>query len=117
MAITRKDRKRTKRRALRVRNNQIRGVVPRVSIFRSLQHVYGQIIDDAKHATVASAGPSHIEKVKGDKKAQAHAVGLELAKRAKEKGVDKVIFDRGAYRYHGRVKAFADGLREGGLSI
>ncbi len=117
MAISRKDRIRMERRTQRVRNAQHRGVVPRVSVFRSLKYIYGQIIDDANHTTVVSSGPAHVKSVKGDKKAIAQAIGKDLAKRAKEKGIERVIFDRGPYRYHGRIKAFADGLREGGLQI
>lgn len=103
---------------MRVRHGQKRGSFPRVSVFRSLKHIYGQIIDDIGQKTIASSGPSHIDKgVKGDKKAVAQAIGKELAQRAKEKGISRVIFDRGPYRYHGRVKSFAEGLREGGLQL
>lgn len=117
MAISRKDRIRTTRRTQRVRAAQHRGIVPRVSVFRSLKYLYGQIIDDVQHKTLLSSGPAHVTSVKGDKKAIAQAIGKDLAQRAKEKGIDRVIFDRGPYRYHGRIKAFADGLREGGLHI
>lgn len=117
MAITRKDRVRKKRRTMRVRAAQQRGIVPRVTVFRSLKSIYGQVIDDANHVTIVSVAPAHVATVKGDKTAVALAAGKELAKRAKEKGVDQVIFDRGSYKYHGRVKAFAQGLREGGLTV
>ena len=117
MAISRKDRIRTIRRTQRVRNAQHRGIVPRVSVFRSLKYIYGQIIDDVAHKTLVSSGPTQVKSVTGDKKAIAQAVGKDLAQRAKEKGIDRVVFDRGPYRYHGRIKAFADGLREGGLQI
>jgi large subunit ribosomal protein L18 len=117
VAISRKDRIRTERRAKRIRGAQQRGVLPRVSVFRSLKNIYGQVIDDANHVTLASCESKQLTNVKGDKKAVAHAVGKELAQRAKAKGVDQVIFDRGSYKYHGRVKAFADGLREGGLQV
>ena len=88
MAITRKDRARKKRRTLRVRNRLSKGTLPRVSVFRSLKNVYGQVIDDNAHATLASCSSLTLKDVKGVKKEVAHAVGKELAKRAKEKGID-----------------------------
>ncbi len=114
---TRKDKIRTERRAARVRNAQHRGVNPRVSVFRSLSHIYGQIIDDVTMKTVASSSSLVLENVSGDKKSVARAVGKDLAARAKEKGINKVIFDRGPFAYHGRVQAFVEGLREGGMQI
>jgi large subunit ribosomal protein L18 len=117
VAISRKDRIRTKRRVKRVRGAQQRGTLPRVSVFRSLKQIYGQIIDDMQRTTLASAGSLQMNIEAKDKTAVAHAVGKELARRAKEYGINQVIFDRGPYRYHGRVKAFAEGLREGGLHI
>ncbi len=91
--------------------------LPRVSVFKSLNHIYAQLIDDAKHATLASCSTLELTKLKGDKKAQAHAIGLELAKRAQGLGVKEVIFDRGHFLYHGRLKSLAEGLREGGLKV
>ena len=94
---------------------------PRLSVFRSSKHIYAQVIDDAKGQTVAAA--SSLEKElrsslkTGADKAAATAVGKLLAERAKKAGIDKVVFDRGAYRYHGRIKALADGAREGGLNL
>jgi large subunit ribosomal protein L18 len=94
---------------------------PRLSVFRSSKHIYAQVIDDAKGQTVAAA--SSLEKElrsslkTGADKAAAAAVGKLLAERAKKAGIDKVVFDRGAYRYHGRIKALADGAREGGLNL
>jgi large subunit ribosomal protein L18 len=117
VAISRKDRIRTKRRTQRVRGAQHRGVVPRVTVFRSLKGFYGQIIDDNAHKTLVSSSSSQVASVTGDKKSVAQAIGKDLAQRAKAQGIDRVIFDRGSYRYHGRVKAFADGLREGGLQL
>jgi large subunit ribosomal protein L18 len=93
----------------------------RVSVFRSSKHIYAQVIDDRKGETVASA--SSIEKdMRGNLKTGANidaakAVGKLLAERATAKGVTNVVFDRGAYRYHGRVKALADAAREGGLKF
>lgn len=107
----------TGRRSARVRHKlRVISTLPRVSIFRSLNHVYAQLIDDAKSNTMISCSSRELKKA-GDKTSMAKAVGLELAKRAKEKGIAAACFDRGAYRYHGRVKELCEGLREGGLSI
>lgn len=114
---TRKDRKRTTRRTLRVRNGIKKGDVPRISVFRSLNHIYGQIIDDRTGNTIASSSSYVLENSGGDKKFIAHEVGKNLARIAKEKGIDRVVFDRGAYLFHGRVKALAQGLRDGGIQI
>lgn len=118
MAVTKRDKKRKMQRTLRVRSHiKQTSSSPRVSVFRSLNHVYAQIIDDVAHTTLASCSSLELEKVSGDKKAIAHQVGLTLAKKAKDKGVDVVVFDRGSFLYHGRVKALAEGLREGGLKF
>ena len=118
MATNKKDRITTARRVMRVRAKVKRyGMPPRVSVFRSLKHMYAQIIDDMNHSTLASCSSLEMDTLKGDKTAVAHALGLELAKRAKEKGVDTVVFDRGRFKFHGRVKALADGLREGTLKF
>ena len=117
MATHKKDRITTARRIMRVRAKVKRyGMPPRVSVFRSLKHMYAQIIDDMTQNTVASCSSLELD-VTGDKSAVAHAIGLELAKRAKAKGVDAVVFDRGRFKFHGRVKALADGLREGTLKF
>jgi large subunit ribosomal protein L18 len=94
---------------------------PRLSIFRSSKHIYAQIIDDAKGATVVAASSLDAD-IKGKVKTgadinAAKAVGLLIANRAIQAGVKEVVFDRGGYIYHGRVKALADGAREGGLSF
>jgi large subunit ribosomal protein L18 len=105
------------RRSLRARA----GVRPRLSVHRSSKHIYVQVIDDAQGKTLAAA--STLEKeVKGSMKtgadkAAAAAVGKLIAERAIKAGVKEVVFDRGAYLYHGRVKALADAAREGGLSF
>jgi large subunit ribosomal protein L18 len=91
-------------------------VFPRISVFRSLKHIYAQLIDDSQHKTLASCSSFDVE-TKGDKKAVARSVGVELAARAKSKGVEQAVLDRGGFLYHGRVKALAEGLREGGLKI
>ena len=92
---------------------------PRLSVFRSSKHIYAQVIDDLKGETVASA--SSLEKeLRGNTGADidaAKAVGKLLAERAVKKGVKEVVFDRGGYLYHGRVKALADAARESGLSF
>ena len=94
---------------------------PRLSVYRSLNHIYAQLIDDEKGNTLVTA--STLDKaVKDalngkDKKGQAYAVGELLAKKAKEKGIGAVVFDRGGYLYTGRVASLADGAREGGLKF
>jgi large subunit ribosomal protein L18 len=94
---------------------------PRLSIFRSSKHIYAQIIDDSKGATVVAASsldPDIKGKIKtGADVNAAKAVGLLVASRAIQAGLKEVVFDRGGYLYHGRVKALADGAREGGLSF
>lgn len=94
---------------------------PRLNVFRSLSHIYAQVIDDSQGHTLAAASTTEAD-VRGDvdglKKAEAaKRVGQLLAERAKAAGVSKVVFDRGGYQYHGRVKALADGAREGGLEF
>jgi large subunit ribosomal protein L18 len=98
---------------------------PRLAIFRSVAHIYAQVIDDTKGVTVVAA--SSVEKTSaegsGEKKksggnvAAAKDIGKRVAERAKEKGITKVVFDRGGYLYHGRVKALADAAREAGLEF
>lgn len=111
------------RRRMRVRKT-IRHAAngrPRLSVFRSSKHIYAQIIDDAKGHTLAAASSLDKELASGLKtgadKSAAAEVGKLVAKRAKEAGVDAVVFDRGGYIYHGRVKALADAAREGGLNF
>ena len=90
---------------------------PRLSVFRSNRHIYAQLIDDDGGLTVASAS-SVLESVEDGKPvAVGTAVGKLLAERAKEAGVESAVFDRNGYRYHGRVRAVADGAREGGLKL
>jgi large subunit ribosomal protein L18 len=94
---------------------------PRLNVFRSLSGIYAQVIDDKAGHTLVSASSIDQElrsKMKGLKKTeQARLVGLALAERAKAKGIEVVVFDRGGYRYSGRVKALADAAREGGLDF
>ena len=113
----------TVRRKDRVRGalKAVAGDRARISVFRSSKHIYAQVIDDRKGETLASA--SSLEKdMRSSLKTGANidaakAVGKLLAERAAAKGVKDVVFDRGAYRYHGRVKALADAVREGGLKF
>jgi large subunit ribosomal protein L18 len=111
-----------KRRQRRVRAH-VSGTAdrPRLNVYRSLAHIYAQVIDDVTGVTLVSASTVDSElraELAGKKKAeQAKAVGQAVAKRALAKGLTKVTFDRGGYRYHGRIKALADGAREGGLEF
>src|SRR5690349_11234914 len=110
------DRRRARvRRALRARN----AGRPRLSVHRSGKHIYAQVIDDAKGATVAAASTMEkdLKAKSGANKDAASAVGKLIAERAVKAGVKVVVFDRGGYLYHGRIKALADAAREGGLSF
>ncbi len=111
-----------KLRHTRVRK-KVRGTSerPRLNVYRSLNHMYAQIIDDLAGSTLVAAS-SNDKEIKGKMKTgsnieAAKLVGVMLAKKAEEKGVKKVVFDRGGYMYHGRVKALADAAREGGLEF
>ncbi len=117
MAVETKQAQRLRRRR-RVRA-KIRGSAtrPRVSVFRSNRGVAGQLIDDDSGKTLASVSWIEDELRKLDRTEQAKKAGETLAKRAKEAGVKSVVFDRSGYRYHGRVQAFAEGAREGGLEF
>lgn len=114
------------RRRSRVRTRMARQVEtgkgrPRLSVFRSGMHIYAQVIDDTKGETLAAASTLDQDVKKGLKGtsniAAAAAVGKAVASRAVAKGVKEVVFDRGGYLYHGRVKALAEGAREGGLAF
>lgn len=119
--------KRTRAEARKRRHNRVRRRVfgtaekPRLNVYRSLNEIYVQVIDDNKGHTLASASTIDSElkkKVKGKtKKEQAKLVGETIAERAKKKGVKEVVFDRGGYKYIGRVSALADGAREKGLQF
>ncbi len=104
-------------RAHRTRS-RIRGTAecPRLTVKRSLKHIYAQLIDDAKGVTLAAASDTTV-KATGKPVEVAQAVGASLADQAKAKGLSCAVFDRGSYRYHGRVAAIAQGAREGGLTI
>jgi large subunit ribosomal protein L18 len=88
---------------------------PRLNVYRSLNHIYAQVIDDQTGVTIVSA--STIKAKTGGNVAAAKEVGAEIAKKAVEKGIKKVVFDRGGYLYHGRIKALADAAREAGLEF
>ena len=103
------------RRHLRIRKRVAgTGDRPRLVIFRSLKHIYAQLVDDVSQRTLLTVGDTELT---GKKTEKASEVGKRLAEGAKAAGVTKVVFDRAGYRYHGRVKALADGAREGGLEF
>jgi large subunit ribosomal protein L18 len=112
-------RTRNKLRKVNVERSGLKEARPRLSVNRSNMQIYAQVIDDVKGVTLAAA--SSLDKElglkKGSDKAAAQKVGKLVAERAKKAGVKKVQFDRGSYLYHGRVKAVADGAREGGLEF
>ena len=106
------------RRATRVRS-KVRGTAerPRLSVFRSNRAIWAQVIDDGSGRTLASASSVNVTETGLSKTDQATKVGSLIAERAKAAGIERVVFDRGSYLYHGRVKALADGAREGGLDF
>ncbi len=107
-----------KRRHRRVRGRvQGSAARPRLCVFRSSKGIYAQVIDDDAGVTLASASTLVLDGASGSKSEKAAEVGKLVAQRAREAGVQKVVFDRGGYLYHGRVKALADGAREGGLEF
>jgi large subunit ribosomal protein L18 len=89
---------------------------PRLAVYRSLKHIYAQVIDDTKGHTLAAASSTEDIAASGNKEG-AKLVGAKVAERAKELGISSVVFDRGGNKYHGRVAALADGAREGGLEF
>lgn len=90
---------------------------PRLNVYRSLNHIYAQVIDDAQGVTLISASTVAAKVKTGGNVAAAKEVGKQVAERAQEKGIKKVVFDRGGYLYHGRIKALADAAREAGLEF
>lgn len=90
---------------------------PRLNVFRSLNHIYAQVIDDERGHTIVAASTLDKDLSDAVKLEEAKAVGKLVAERAKEAGISKVVFDRGGYLYHGRIKALAEGAREGGLDF
>lgn len=114
------DKNKQKRAKKQIRRNRVRAKVfgtelrPRLSVFRANQHIYGQIINDEIGKTLVS-GSSLKVKAPGKKSDIAKEIGKDLAKKALEQGIKQVVFDRGGNAYHGRIKALAEGAREGGL--
>jgi len=106
------------RRHVRVRE-KVRGSAarPRLAVFRSLTHIYAQLVDDDAGTTLAAASSLDTKDAKGKRTELAKSVGTLLGDRAKQKGVTEAVFDRGGYRYHGRVKALADGVRAAGVKV
>ena len=114
-----KSKEERRRRVHRGIRKKIHGtpVRPRLSVYRSNKYIYAQLIDDIAGHTIASAS-SLEEEIEGNEPIdESHEVGRVLAERAQEEGISKAVFDRGGYRYHGRVRAMAEGAREGGLNV
>jgi len=119
--------KKNKNQLRKVRHSRIRARLlgtkekPRLSVFRSLKSITAQLIDDSIGKTLCSAKSAEVVKEKAEGKtgkiASAYLVGKKIAEKAKEKKIDVVIFDRGGYKYHGRVQSLADGARDGGLKF
>ena len=113
----------TKRQARLRRHRRVRGKVagtverPRLTVFRSNRGIFAQLIDDETARTLAAASWQSVGERSGSKSDQANAVGKALAAAAKTAGIERCVFDRGGYLYHGRVKALAEGAREGGLQF
>src|ERR1019366_6899131 len=114
----------TKRNAIRQRvHDRIRRKLsgtterPRLNVYRSLNHIYAQVIDDQKGETLVSASTMSLKLKTGGNVAAAKEIGKAVAEKAVEKGIKKVVFDRGGYLYHGRIKALADAAREAGLEF
>jgi large subunit ribosomal protein L18 len=113
----------TKRDARLRRHRSVRSKVegtaerPRLVVFRSNRGIFAQLVDDSSGKTLASASWTALGATKGSKTEQANAVGMALADAAKKAGIERCVFDRGGYLYHGRVKALAEGAREGGLQF
>ncbi len=119
-AKSKTDSRKKRHRAIRKR---IEGSIerPRLAVFRSARHIYAQVIDDLAQKTLVSTSDIDAQKkdgaAVGKKKDRAKQVGAAIAKRCLEKGIDKVVFDRAGYKYHGRISALADGAREAGLKF
>ncbi|MDE2311967.1 MAG: 50S ribosomal protein L18 [Patescibacteria group bacterium] len=106
-----------------IRHARVRSVVsgtaqrPRLSVFRANRHIYAQLIDDGSGKTLAAASTQEFKAAKGKKTDLAGEVGKALAKKAAQQNIKRVVFDRGGFAYHGRLKALADGARQGGLEF
>ena len=123
MAFDRQDLFKRRKQRTRYKLRKVSGDRPRLSVFRSSKHIYAQVIDDVKGVTVAAASTldeeakKSLEKGKGADTSAAAVVGKLVAERAKKAGITDVVFDRGGYIYHGRVKALGDAARESGLKF
>jgi len=117
MPINPKEINKARARRVRTRLKAVGNGRPRLSIFRSSKNIYAQVIDDAKGVTLAAASTLESDKKAGGDKDAAATVGKLVAQRAIEKGVKDVVFDRGGFIYHGRIKALADAAREAGLNF
>ncbi len=108
-----------RKRVRRIRKNiSGTGECPRLRVFKSARHIYAQLIDDATGHTLATASTLGSKAKKdGGKTGQARSVGMQLADKAKKQGIEKVVFDRGGFIYHGRIKSLSEGAREGGLKF
>jgi large subunit ribosomal protein L18 len=118
--IRKEEKKEIRRRVHQRIRRKLQGTTerPRLAVFRSVAHIYAQVIDDSQGKTLVSA--SSVDKggrTNGGNVAAAKAIGKAVAERAKEKGIQRVVFDRGGYPYHGRVKALADAARAAGLEF
>ena len=123
MALSRQELFARRQRRARFKLRKVSGLRPRLSVFRSSKHIYAQVIDDSKGVTIACASTldeeakKGLEKGKGTDTTAAALVGKLVAERAKKAGIKDVVFDRGGYIYHGRVKALGDAARESGLNF
>ncbi|MBI2577405.1 MAG: 50S ribosomal protein L18 [Candidatus Wildermuthbacteria bacterium] len=112
--ITRQQHRQIRHRRVRAKILQNAGI-PRLTVFRSNKHFYAQLVDDEHGAVIGAVSDKEIKKQKGDRVSVAKEIGKMIAAKAKEKKIEKIVFDRGGYKYHGNVKALAEGAREGGL--
>ena len=117
MALSPHDTNKRRAERNRIRLKKLANGRPRLSVHRSSKNIYAQVIDDAAGVTLAAASSLESDKKAGGDKAAAAAVGKLVAQRAVEKGVKDVVFDRGGFVYHGRIKALADAAREAGLNF
>lgn len=112
-----------KRFHAKLRAKRVRSIIsgtadfPRLSVKRSLRHLYGQLIDDFSGKTLLSASDYDVKEKMENRILLAKEIGKLLARRAKDKGIERVVFDRGSYRYHGRIAALAEGVREEGINM
>lgn len=90
---------------------------PRLSVFRSNKYIFAQAIDDVKNETIVSVSEKELKEKTGTKTEKSKKMGLILAEKLKKTKIEKIVFDKGSFRYHGRVKALAEGLREGGINF